>query len=86
MKKFVRRIALGAAVAAGLAYVRARLRAVRPTVAEPEPEPEPGGPVMSADLSPDEELNIVRVHNRYGQEALRRRIAEAAERDARGEL
>jgi hypothetical protein len=81
VKKFVRRIALGAVVAAGLAYARARLRAVRPTVAEPEP----GGPVMSADLSPDEELNIVRVHNRYGQEALRQRIAEAAERDARGE-
>jgi hypothetical protein len=79
VKKFVRRIALGAVVAAGLAYLRARLRAVRPTVAEPEPEP--AGPAMSA----DEELNIVRVHNRYGQEALRQRIAEAAERDARGE-
>lgn len=83
MKKFVRRIALGAVVAAGLVYVRARLRATPPVVAEPEPGP--GEPVMSSDLSPDEELNIVRVHNRHGQEALRQQIAEAAERHARGE-
>jgi len=42
-----------------------------------EPDPE--------DVSLDEELNIVRAHNRYGQEELRRRIDEARERDGRGE-
>jgi len=33
----------------------------------------------------DEELNIVRAHNRFGREELQRRIDAARERDARGE-
>lgn len=33
----------------------------------------------------DEELHIVRAHNKFGRDALQRQIDAAAERDARGE-
>ncbi len=76
MKKPVQRLDPTAVYAAALvaaAWVMAVQQAAAESVAFEE------GP------SPDEELHVVRAHNKYGREALQRQIAEAAERDARGE-
>lgn len=40
--------------------------------------------VFEVGPSPDEEMNVVRAHNKFGREALQRQIDAAAQQDARG--